>query len=609
MKCWTGVLLLLAVLLCGCNNTSPEATSTAPGTTPATQEQTAPQQTQEATEGQQQQALTAFSLESDKCTGIATMGADVLLFEKDTLTILNGTTLEQEVTAQIPGIPAPDSGLVKVREDGVAYFDAAQKCIVYLGVNLSETLRLQLPEDMIGTACLSPDWSMVYYCTDSAVRALDMSTGVSHLVKEQTAHFQSVTGVLLDGAVLRCTEQKADGTVRTALLSAETGELLYEGSALSGMISGEDRYFLCVDHKSVTEMVFGTPDGKPQVLWAAAQDMLVGVLPNADGVVIARQEKDGLWVDRYDLTTGLRTAMVCLGQQEEVCGFAADIKNGVLWLHSGQMLYRWEPALSPSGDTMVYTASRDTREQPNEAALVAVQQASLELEERYQVELLLWKEAEQVTPWDYTFDTEYLAQAYDKAFDTLNRVMAQFPENFYVQAAERSANKKMTIVLVRGIYGAPENGTLASAGGIQYWLDGNLYMALSMGDELERYFYHEMGHVIDTRVLSTSTAFYEWEKLNPPSFQYDNDYIANQDRQDEQYLRDSDRWFIDTYSMSFAVEDRSRILEYASLPGNEAYFQSSIMQQKLQRICTGIRQAFGLETDERQFVWEQYLKQ
>jgi hypothetical protein len=120
-----------------------------------------------------------------------------------------------------------------------------------------------------------------------------------------------------------------------------------------------------------------------------------------------------------------------------------------------------------------------------------------------------------------------------------------------------------------------------------------------MDADLERNFYHAIGHLTDTRVLSASTAYYEWEKLNPPNFAYDNDYIANQDRDAGDYLLDSDRWFIDTFAMSFPVEDRSRIFEFACLPGNENYFSSKIMKQKLQRVCKGIREAFDLEGDKK----------
>ena len=72
-------------------------------------------------------------------------------------------------------------------------------------------------------------------------------------------------------------------------------------------------------------------------------------------------------------------------------------------------------------------------------------------------------------------------------------------------------------------------------------------------------------------------------------------------------LTGPDRVFIDNYAMTFPAEDRARIFECACTPGNEEDFASPILQAKLQRICTGIRQAFDLEDVPERFLWEQYL--
>ena len=59
--------------------------------------------------------------------------------------------------------------------------------------------------------------------------------------------------------------------------------------------------------------------------------------------------------------------------------------------------------------------------------------------------------------------------------------------------------------------------------------------------------------------------------------------------------------------MSFAKEDRARILECAMTEGNEAVFASSAMQNKLLRVCRAIRDAYDWKKDTRSFPWEQYL--
>lgn len=609
MKRWLGVLLLLT-LLSGCADTSPQdpTQATQAQTQPATQPPTDPglYDPENVIESQTACAVKAYTPDLSGCTGIMTMGEDLLLFEKDRLTLLTGEHLTEFTSVEISGLPMPDSGLVQVRPDGVAYYDKTAKSVVFLTSNLRENIRLHLPEDIRSGAWLAPDWATVYYCTDSDIRVLDMKTGVSRLLKEQGAAKHTITGILLEGTALRCNVQLADGTVKTVLISTETGELLHEGAYLSSMVTWDDRYFLQQEESIVPELIFGDTQSEPKVIWPTGYGETHWVLPERNSIVTLQTEQGAARLDCYSLDSGLRTGSVRLEGLEQISSVAGTA-GGTVWLRSGDTLYRWQPEKSPTEDAAIYTMHRYTREQPDEVGLSVAQKTAKTLEKRYQVELLLWNEAQTVVPWDYSFETEYLPRAYEKAFTILDSVMQNFPESFFTQAAERSVNGKLTIVLVRGIYGAAEKGTLASAGGIQYWLDENMYIALSLGQELERYFYHEMGHVIDTRVLSTSTAFYEWEKLNPPGFQYDNDYIANQNRQDEQYLRSADRWFIDMYSMSFAIEDRSRILEYASLPGNEAYFTSATMQAKLQRVCTGIRQAFGLEGDSRSFVWEQYL--
>ena len=141
---------------------------------------------------------------------------------------------------------------------------------------------------------------------------------------------------------------------------------------------------------------------------------------------------------------------------------------------------------------------------------------------------------------------------------------------------------------------------------MEYLLDGNVYIVLELEDELEQTFYHALFHVIDPLILSNSIAYYKWNDLNPSGFQYDNDYIKNLERDGSKYLDGDKRWFIDTYSMSFAVEDRARIFEYAMQPGNESYFTGDTMQKKLKMLCKGIREVFQLEAES--YPWEQYLK-
>lgn len=95
-------------------------------------------------------------------------------------------------------------------------------------------------------------------------------------------------------------------------------------------------------------------------------------------------------------------------------------------------------------------------------------------------------------------------------------------------------------------------------------------------------------------MLTKTGAYDNWNDLNPQDFAYSLDLNADMTPY-EALLTGPDRVFIDNYAMTFPAEDRARIFECACTSGNEEDFVSPILQAKLQRICTGIRQAFDLE--------------
>ncbi len=147
------------------------------------------------------------------------------------------------------------------------------------------------------------------------------------------------------------------------------------------------------------------------------------------------------------------------------------------------------------------------------------------------------------------------------------------------------------------------------AEGVQFWDPYGPYVVLAAGDTLEGAFYHEMFHIIDSKVLSNTRVYYQWDDLNPEGVGYFGDYVSYLEADLEEYLQDENRAFIDAYSTCFAKEDRARVMEYACQPGNEHYFQSETMQAKLNTLCAGIRKAFKLEKYEEPLLWEQYLKE
>jgi hypothetical protein len=300
-------------------------------------------------------------------------------------------------------------------------------------------------------------------------------------------------------------------------------------------------------------------------------------------------------------TAGLMDIQV-LGAGEDCVWFAAWVEK-----QKAQCLFRWDPSQTKTENDRTYLEPYYTADNPNLDGLQACKELARTLGDQYGVNILIWNDTDAYHPWDYTFIPEHRPEIYRRDLQALEQALQKFPEGFLNEAASGSDNGRLTICLVRGLKREEQTNAPENADGAQYWMEDSPYIALAVGESLEQTFYHQISHLIDSCVISTSKAYDDWEYLNPWEFNYDYDYEENKNREDEGYLDDENRLFIDTYSMSYPREDRARILEYAMMPGNESYFASEQMQEKLSVICSALREVFDLDPDQ-QYAWEQYLK-
>ena len=189
----------------------------------------------------------------------------------------------------------------------------------------------------------------------------------------------------------------------------------------------------------------------------------------------------------------------------------------------------------------------------------------------------------------------------------MDGLLSCFPEGFLDQLSQGYSG--LTLCLVDSIR-ASASGSLENAMGLQFAQGDTCYIALAVSppEQLRATLIHELSHLIDTQVIRASNAYDNWNDLNPPEFSYSLSANADMSRYGN-FLSGTNRCFVDEYAMSFPAEDRARILEYAASPGNESLFVAPVMQQKLKRICTGIREAFSLTQPSGTYLWEQYLVQ
>lgn len=615
------ILALVCLLLCGCTAQPQPEETTLPTETQPQQDPTEPSGSYDpdsTVEMQYQGAVRAYPLEIENPAGAVCIGSDVVLFSgEDTtiLTMLSGENLYVSARAELDIAISPEAPSTQVTQKGISYYNPGTGEVVLLDTVLKEVARIRVPEDIVGEPVLSANRQFLYYCTADSIRVLELENGIRRLLKEISWDQQTAHSLLMEDTVLCCRLTEEDGTVRNIFISTQTGELVGEyGEALT-VVSHSDMYYAMFPEGAMEALVYGKAGGDQRMLIPKNFTGENWYLPEDNAAVTAWLREDGtLELDHYDLAGGLRdSAMELHG-----CGWPVSIAAGegdfvyVLCADAageGTVLYRWDTAALASNDADIYTGPRYTLENPDTEGLSACRAYATELNQRYGVEILICNDATAHQPWDYTMEPEYQAPMIRRDLELLDRLLAIYPENFLRQTVDSTASGVLRICLVRSLTGTPESGSLETAEGIHFWVEEEPYIALCVGQMTDRLVYHEIFHAIETKVYSDSQIYYEWDNLNPEGFEYDYNYQDHLTREESEYLQDENRAFIDSYSMSFPKEDRARIMEYAMTPGNESYFQSEIMQEKLYQLCLGIRKAYKLTKSEETYPWEQYLNE
>ncbi|MBO5952978.1 MAG: hypothetical protein J6Q53_02490 [Oscillospiraceae bacterium] len=616
MKRWLAWIPVLLLLLSGCV-ASPKPTEDPAGQVGENQQLPEPglYDPQSLIEQQTGGAVRAYPLGVSDCGEIGFIGQDVLLFSgsaqnKTVVTCLTGVNCTKGRSVELESSVAANTPQLRISGSRLAYYSTAGNCVIFLDADLQQIKRVALPADMLGAPVLSQDLSAVYYCTATELRRLDLETGISRLIRQQTRQTQAVTDTLFGDTVLQCFITEQNGRCYTEFISASDGKTLGKDENLGYLYAYGDTYFLSRTDGSVREHIWGKKDGAAQSLMPAEKESYLYSALEMNAILsVTQAENRPIGLALYDLTNGKKTAALALEGLPTVYAIGADPAQKAIWFLSYeeeqglQTLYRWDVTASAVTDDGVYTGPRHTRENPDTEGLRQCQERANSLADQYGVRICVTDQVKE--PADYSLVSEYQVAAFQKGLDDLEKVLARFPENFFRTLGK---NGQLQIGLVRGIEPHGQNA-VSEAVGLQYWVDGKACIALCIGDTMEQTFYHELSHALDAYIIGHSLAYDAWETLNPKGFRYDGNYQDYLARKDNTYTEGDKRAFIDHYSMTYAKEDRARLFEYAVLDGNEDHFASATMQKKLRQICIGIREAFDLEKDEQSFPWEQYLKE
>ena len=605
-------LSLICLLLCGCAVPAPSEDS-AP-TLPDAAAASPPERfcrPGSPVEQRTQGAVQVYPLNRTDCTGLGLLGESVLLFSgKDTTTL---TLIDRDgfaaASADLGIWLAPDDPSLKIGADTLWYYDHVRGEMVILDQSLRKVSGITVPGDLMGTPVLSSDHQQLYYCTPTALRAMEVDTGIRRCIREMAHGNQSVSALLMEDTILACSISDETGS-HLAYISAENGRLLEESRDME-LSTADGRYYAAFPTGAVQALLFGTGPEPPQALTPADLTARCWFLPAANAVVSAAlRSGDQMQLDYYDLSYGLRSASLTL-DAAQLPASVASAGDGYIYLllysssDGCDAIYRWEVSQTQTQDQRNYTGAYFTAREPDLEGLDRCRDLADQIGQRHGIRVLIWEEAAAAAPWDYAFEAEYLVPVIAQALTALDRHLSQFPPGLLADTA--ASFDGLTICLVRQLTASEESGNPTRVNGLQYFLDGKACIAIAAGQEDGKAFFHELYHVMETRIFAHSIALDQWETLNPNGFTYDLDYRKNRNRDASAYLLEDTRCFIDAYSMSFPREDRARIMEYACTPGNERYFRSEPMQKKLRTLCQGIREAYGLEKSGERYLWEQYL--
>ena len=597
------LLLILLLILAGCSEKMPptEPSGETLGTS-GPQESTGPavqaHPLTESTGG----AVETFVPQGNRFHTAIPLGEDLLLIRQWELVLLEGAD-------RIPAVTRPQKyDKLFVLPKGVACWLKEEGCILFLNNRMAETGRLQLPEDFTGEPFLTADGKALYYSTGSQIRALDMESGISRPVYRSPEKQLIVTDVLWDGSVLRCQERVgAESQVR--ILDARNGEILATGKDFESLVAEGGGFYVELTQTRDPQVIFGTGDGKMGTIHGLEAGGTRYPIPELDMLLVVYEREGALQLDRYDLVSGKRTASLMLPGVSKLWDIRAEEDGRIRFFCDAKEtpLCCWDPEKSRLTEETVYTEPYYTAESPDEAGLSEMAARAEELADRFGIEIRIWKDRPEGLPEDQVFVPEHLVPVYEMYLPVVEKALSHFPEDFFAKAMEARGGV-LRLYLVQQVLGVPEMGTGYRDQGLQLWNGKDSLIVVPLTEDLEQDLYHMLMHVAESRIFAKASAFDRWNNLNPKGFSYENDYTLDLNGNEEQYLEGENRYFIDTFSMSFAKEDRARIFEYACMPGNEEYFRSAAMQTKLKRICEGIRSAFGLNKYQGELIWEQYLK-
>ena len=543
-----------------------------------------------------------YPLENHADAQIEIWGEDVLLFSQSTggtmLTRLSGSNLYAAASRTLDTALHPDDPAVFITGDHLWY--PGHRELICLDRELQEVDRIPFPSDAEDTPLLTPDERLLYYRAGTAIRELDLGSGINRIVRDNGNSPITLRGLHFDGRVLEC-----DAEDSTLFLNAADGTVLGKSRDIQ-FFSSSQWYFARITDGITRPCLFGRAMESPSRLEISADTFWF--LPAIHSVAAVDSEAGACGVALYDLSTGSCSASLSLPTCNPITQIqAADLQHIYILTQQEQefVLYSWDCQTAPAPVLSSATAPYHSRENPDLTGLQDCRSQAEQIGACYGVEILIHEEAAALSALAYDLEPEHLVDVLSHQLDRVEACLSQFPGEVLQTLTDHFGG--ITLLLVRQVRGSPESGNLQSLTGALFWENDRVYIALSAGDAVDYALYSQLYQLMDTIILNKSVALDQWEALNPPGFRYT--FGQSADGISEEYLRGETMAFANRQAMNSPKEDRGAVMALAMMPNNSEIFSAAIMQRKLEALCTGIRRAFGLRKSPETFPWEQYLAQ
>lgn len=595
--------LLFAILLWGCS-TSPQPT----------EDTTAPTETQvQATEpaalpAETQDSITTFHLESGNCAGILRFSESsyALLTTTGQMSLLSGERLIIDNSRDLGCQLSSDDPSILVKEDQISYYDSTRGAYVTLGRNLTEISSVTIRDTILAGPIMSEDFSTAYYCTAEGVRALDMATGNSRMLRQEHGTIVSLDGILFSDSILRYTRQNEDGVNDTIFIRTSDGSQVYFANLDGQLTTWGENYAAVMQLElpmgTCRQILTGSLSGTIQNL-DIGESWDTILFPGSGMALIQTVTDNGTKAELYDLSDGTLAARRVFTDHE--APFPHSWYDGEylwLWNNEESLLHRWDVSQNAYTSDSFF-AYHYTLSDPDETGIENAKLRARKLSEAYGISIEIVDGVNRTSGADYTGYPDFRSSQYLSALNQLHEALDRLPDGL---TGLLGADGQLVIQLVDDF--DPALGVQSGTGSLEF--GSPRVIQVSICQDLQAIFYHELFHAMELVIQSETNALEVWTDSNPRDFDYTGSaaaWAAGEYAQSE-YLSEGDNYFADDYCFVSPREDRAQTFMYAMMAGQETRFASNAMQEKLEVLSHAFRDAFeDFGELEVVFPFEQYL--